>query len=213
MKSLFAAMLMAISLGASAADPQPQLGIEFIQTPQPIPTDNPAKIEVTELFWYGCPHCYHFEEPLEAWVKKLPKDVEFKRVPGVARPSWIPMAKAYYTLEALNLTDKLHSPLFDAIHKQKSLRPDADEPSVIDWITKQSGLDKKKVEDTYRSFSVTTKVSRAMQLFQSSGASGVPSLMINGRFLTSSTMADGNDNALKVTNYLVDQVRKEKAGK
>jgi thiol:disulfide interchange protein DsbA len=211
MKSLFAAMLMAISFNISAADPQ--MGIDFIQTPQPIPTDNPAKLEVTELFWYGCSHCYQFEAPLESWIKKLPADVEVKRVPGVARPTWIPMAKAYYTMESLGLLEKLHTALFDAIHKHKALKPDADEASVIAWITKQSGMDRKKVEDTYRSFSVTTKVSRAMQLFRSSGATGVPSLLIEGRFLTSSTMADGNENALKVTNYILDQVRKEKAVK
>ena len=208
MKSLFAAILMACSLSIGAAEPK--LDLDFKQTPQAIPTENPAKIEVVELFWYGCPHCYHFEEPLAAWVKKLPKDVDFKRIPGVLRPTWVPMGKAHYTLEALNLTEKLHSALFDAIHKQKALNPE-DEAATVEWIAKQSGLDKKKVEDTYRSFSVTTKVSRAMQYIRSSGASGVPTLVIEGRFITSSTMADGNENALKVADYLIDQVRKEKA--
>jgi thiol:disulfide interchange protein DsbA len=213
MKSLFASLLMLLFISSSQADPQPipKAGTEYLPTTQTMPTDNPAKIEVIELFWYGCPHCYRLEPTLEAWVKKLPKDVEFKRVPGIARPNWLPMAKAYYTLEALGLTEKLHSPLFDAIHKLKTLNPE-DDASAIDWITKQSGMDRKKVEDTYRSFSVTTKVSRAYQMFQASGATGVPSLIIEGRYLTSSTLAGGNEDALRVTDYLIEKSRAERAG-
>ena len=213
MKSIFASLLMLLAFTSSYADSPlvPKEGTEYLATPQVMPTDNPAKIEVTELFWYGCPHCYRLEPTLEAWVKKLPKYVEFKRVPGIARPEWVPMAKAYYTLEALGLTEKLHNALFDAIHKQKVLNP-TDEASAINWITKQSGLDHKKVEDTFRSFSVTTKVSRAYQVFQTSGATGVPSLIVEGRYLTSSTLAGGNDEALKVTDYLIEKVRAENAG-
>ncbi|HEY8085164.1 MAG TPA: thiol:disulfide interchange protein DsbA/DsbL [Methylophilaceae bacterium] len=213
MKSLFASVLMLLAFTSSYADtPQvPKEGTEYLATPQVMPTDNPAKIEVTELFWYGCPHCYHLEPTLEAWVKKLPKDVEFKRVPGIARPEWVPMAKAYYTLEAFGLVDKLHSAMFDAIHKQRVLSQTADEPALIDWITKQSGLDRKKVEDTFRSFSVTTKVSRAYQVFQTSGATGVPSLIVEGRYLTSSTLAGSTDDALRVTDYLIAKSRAERA--
>ena len=115
-------------------------------------------------------------------------------------------------MEALNLTDKLHAALFDAIHKQKTLNP-TDEAAAIMWITKQSGLDKKKVEDTYKSFSVTTKVSRAYQVFQASGATGVPTLIVEGRYITSSTLAGGNDEALKVTDYLIEKVRAENASR
>jgi thiol:disulfide interchange protein DsbA len=213
MKSLFASLLMLVAFTSSYADtPQvPKEGTEYLPTTQVMPTDNPAKIEVIELFWYGCPHCYHLEPALDAWLKKLPKDVEFRRVPGIARPEWVPMAKAYYTLEALGITDKLHAALFDAIHKQKVLNP-VDEVAAIAWITKQSGLDRKKVEDTYRSFSVTTKVSRAYQVFQTSGATGVPSLIVEGRYLTSSTLAGSTDDALRVTDYLIAKVRAERAG-
>ena len=215
MKSLFASLLMLLVVSSSYAAeamPVPKAGTEYLPTAQAIPTDNPSKIEITELFWYGCPHCYHLEPTLEAWVKKLPKDVEFKRIPGIARPEWVPMAKAYYTLEALSLTEKLHTALFDAIHKQKALNP-TDEAAAIMWITKQSGLDKKKVEDTYKSFSVTTKVSRAYQVFQASGATGVPSLIVEGRYITSSTLAGGNEEALKVTDYLIEKVRAENASR
>ncbi len=209
MKSLIAAFLMLLATTACA---EPQPGVDFMQTQQAIPTDNPAKIEVVELFWYGCPHCYTLEPQLAAWVKKLPKDVEFKRVPGIARPDWAPMAKAYYAMEQLGLTEKLHAALFNAVHKQRVLRPDSD-TAIIDWLTKQSGLDRKKIEEAYNSFSVNTKVMRAAQIFRASGATGVPSLIIDGRFLTSSTLAGGNEEALAVSDYLIERVRQEKGAK
>ncbi len=221
MKSLIAALLLAVASVTSYAEPEP--GSQFVSTPQVLPTDNSAKVEVVELFWYGCPHCYHLDPAISGWVKKLPKDVDFKRVPGVFRPDWVPMAKAYYTLEALNLLEKLHGSLFEAIHQQKSLKPN-DEAAAIDWITKQSGLDRKKVEETFNSFSVNTKVSRAAQYSKSSGATGVPALIVDGRFLTSVKLATSalprnisNDKAhaelLGVTDYLIQQISQEKAGK
>ena len=207
MKKMLAALVLLLSTQVMAA---PELGNQFKQTAQAIPTDTPAKIEVIELFWYGCPHCYHLEAPLSAWVKKLPQDVYFKRVPGVPRQDWAPMAKAYYTLEALGLLDKLHVPLFDAIHKQKTLNP-TNEKAAIDWVAKQSGLDHKKVTETFNSFSVNTKVMRAVQIFRASGATGVPALIVDGKYLTSSTMAGGNDEVVKVADYIIANVRKDKA--
>ena len=209
MKSFIAAFLMLLATTACA---EPQPGTDFMQTQQAIPTDTPAKIEVVELFWYGCPHCYQFEPTLAAWVKKLPKDVVFKRVPGLPRAEWAPAAKAYYAMEMLGVTEKLHAQLFDAVHKQRALKPDSD-AALIDWITKQSGLDRKKVEEAYNSFSVNTKVMRAAQIFRASGATGVPSLIIEGRFLTSSTLAGGTEESLKVADYLIDKARQEKAAR
>lgn len=209
MKSLIAAFLMLFTV-AACAEPQP--GFEYMQTQQALPTDNPAKIEVIELFWYGCPHCYQLEPTLAAWVKKLPKDVEFKRVPAIARPDWAPGAKAYYTMDALGVTEKLHAALFEAIHKQRTVKPN-DDAALIDWITKQGGLDRKKVEEAYNSFTVNTKMMRASQIFRASGATGVPSLIVDGKYLTSSTLAGGNDEALKTADYLIDKARKEKTGK
>jgi thiol:disulfide interchange protein DsbA len=209
MKKLLTALMLLVSTQLLAA---PQVGQQFKQTAQAIPSDTPSKIEVIELFWYGCPHCYHLEAPLSAWVKKLPQDVTFKRVPGVPRQDWAPMAKAYYTLEALGLVDKLHAPLFEAIHKQKTLNP-TNEKAAIDWIAKQSGLDHKKVAETFNSFSVNTKVMRAVQTFRASGATGVPALIVDGKYLTSSTMAGGNDEVIKVADYIIANVRKDKAAK
>ena len=188
----------------------PQVGNNFDAVAQPIPTDNAAKIEVMEIFWYGCIHCYQMDAPLNAWVKKLPSDVYFKRLPGLPNASWAPMAKAFYAMETLGVSEKLHTPLFDAIHKSKTLNP-TDEKAIIDWMTLQSKMDKVKVEAAFKSFTINTNLNRAAQIFRSSGATGVPSLVIDGKYITSSTMNGGNEQALKVADYIIENVRKDKA--
>lgn len=208
MKRLLSALMLLASFNVLAADPQ--LGKDFDKTLQAIPTDTPNKIEVTEVFWYGCIHCYHMDPILNAWVKKLPADVAFKRVPGLPQPTWAPMAKAFYAMEDLKLSDKLHTALFDAINKDKTLNP-TDEAAAIDWMTKKSGLDKSKVEASFKSFSMNNKLNQAAQVFRASGATGVPSFIINGQFITSSTMAGGNEQALKTAEYIIANIRADKA--
>ncbi len=198
-----------LNMSAAFAD-APKLGTEFDAVAQPITTENVAKIEVMEIFWYGCPHCYHMEEPLNAWVKKLPSDVYFKRVPGLPNASWAPMAKAFYAMETLGVSDKLHTKLFEAIHKTKTLNP-TDEAAAIAWVTAQSGLDKLKVEQAFKSFTTNTNLNRAAQLFRASGATGVPTLVIDGKYITSATQAGGNEQALKVADYIIGNVRSDKA--
>jgi thiol:disulfide interchange protein DsbA len=206
-KGLAVLMLMMSTFAFADA---PKKGVEFDTVAQQIPTDNPAKIEVTEIFWYGCIHCYQMDTPLNAWVKKLPTDVAFKRLPGLPNPSWAPMAKAFYAMESLGLAEKLHTPLFDAVHKSKTLNP-TDEAAAIVWVTAQSGMDKLKVEQAFKSFSMNANLSHAAQVFRNSGATGVPTLMVDGKYLTSSTMAGGNEQALKVADYIIANVRADKA--
>jgi protein dithiol oxidoreductase (disulfide-forming) len=207
MKKFLTGLLLILSTHVMAEAPNSDA---FEAVAQTITTDNPAKIEVMEIFWYGCIHCYHMDPLLNKWAKTLPKDVYFKRVPGLPNPSWAPMAKAYYAMETLGVLDKLHTPLFDAVHKSKNLNP-VDEKAIIAWVTQNSGLDKLKVEQAFKSFSINTKLNRAAQLFRASGATGVPSLVIDGKYITSSTMSGGNEQALTTADYIIDHVRKDKA--
>ena len=211
-KSLAILMLSLSTAGIStlAMAEAPKIGAQFDAVAQPIATDNAAKIEVMEIFWYGCIHCYQMDAPLTAWVKKLPSDVYFKRVPGLPNPSWAPMAKAFYAMETLGVAEKLHTPLFDAINKSKTLNP-TDEKAAIAWVTQQSGMDKLKVEQAFKSFTINTNLNRAAQIFRASGATGVPSLVIDGKYITSSTMSGGNEQALKVADYIIGNVRADKA--
>ncbi|MFM2441028.1 MAG: hypothetical protein RLZZ349_755 [Pseudomonadota bacterium] len=207
MKKMLSALMLLASFNVLAADSQ--IGKDFDKTLQVIPSDNPNKIEVTEVFWYGCIHCYHMDPLLNAWVKKLPADVVFKRMPGLPQPAWAPMAKAFYAMDDLKLSDKLHTALFDAIHKEKVLDP-TNEVAAIDWMTKKSGLDKSKVDAAFKSFSMNNKLNQAAQFFRATGATGVPSFIINGQFITSSTMAGGNEQALKTVDYIVGNIRADK---
>lgn len=206
-KNLLSACMLLASFNVFA---EPQIGKDFDKTAQVIPNETPNKIEVTEIFWYGCIHCYHMDPMLDAWVKKLPADVVFKRLPGLPQPAWAPMAKAFYAMEDLKLSAKLHTALFDAIHKEKTLNP-TDEVAAINWMTKKSGLDKQKVEEAFKSFSMNNKLNRAAQTFRASGATGVPSFIIDGQFITSSTMAGGNEQALKTADYIIGNIRADKA--
>ena len=202
--------LSSLSFAPLALAEVPQVGNNFDAVAQPIPTDNAAKIEVMEIFWYGCIHCYQMETPLNTWVKKLPADVYFKRMPGLPNASWAPMAKAFYAMETLGVSEKLHTPLFEAVHKSKSLNP-TDEKAIVAWVTQQSKMDKAKVEAAFKSFTINTNLNRAAQIFRASGATGVPSLVIDGKYFTSSTMNGGNEQALKVADYIIENVRKDKA--
>ncbi len=208
MKKLLSALMLLASFNVLAADPQ--IGKDFDKTTQAIPTDSANKIEVTEVFWYGCIHCYHMDPLLNAWVKKLPADVVFKRMPGLPQPAWAPMAKAFYAMEDLKVSEKLHTALFDAVNKEKSLDP-TNEAAAINWLTKKSGLDKAKVEGAFKSFSMNNKLNQAANFFRASGATGVPSLVIDGQFITSSTMAGGNEQALKTADYIISNLRADKA--
>ncbi|MGQ3089950.1 MAG: thiol:disulfide interchange protein DsbA/DsbL [Methylophilus sp.] len=212
MKKMLLSLMLLAGLTSTAALADPQAGQQFDQVTQQIATDQPAKIEVMEIFWYGCPHCYHMEQPLDAWVKKLPADVYFKRVPALPNAGWAPMAKTFYAMQELGVLDKLHGQLFDAIHKSKTLNP-ADEAAAMDWVIKQGGLDKVKVEKAFKSFATTMQLNKAMQVFKASGATGVPSLIIDGKYITGSSMAGGNDAALQTADFIINNVRKDKAKK
>lgn len=190
---------------------EPKMGNEFNKTAQVIQTEGGDKIEVVEVFWYGCPHCYHMDPPLNAWVKALPDDVTFRRVPGLPMAKWEPMAKAFYAMQDLGIFEQFHHELFEAIHGPNGYSQIAvNEKAVIAWMSKISDIEISKVEAVFNSFSMRNKLSQAGQYFKRSGATGVPSLVIDGRFITSSTMADGNEAALQVADYIIDNIRNDK---
>ena len=191
---------------------EPKPGINFKKTKEIIATDSPGKIEVVEMFWYGCIHCYKIDPYLDEWADKLPKDIVFKKVPAVPRKDWVPMAKAYYALETLDLNKKLHEKLFDAIHKDKTVDPGS-ERDVIKWIALTSKKNIEDVKAAFNTFSMKAKISNSYKMFRSAGATGVPTIIIDGKYLTSSTMAGGEKNTIELLNYIIDNVRKDKSKK
>ncbi len=200
-------LLISFSTALLAVEPKP--GVNFKTTKNIIPTESKDKIEVVELFWYGCIHCFNMDPYLDKWADNLPKDVTFKRIPAIPRKDWIESAKAYYALETLGVVNKLHEKLFDAIHKEKSLKHN-DTRALIKWISVNGKLDKKDVESAFNSFSMKAKLSRSYKIFKSAGATGVPTMIIDGKYFTSSTMAGGEQNAIDIMNFIIKNVRKDK---
>jgi thiol:disulfide interchange protein DsbA len=166
-----------------------------------------GKIEVVEFFWYSCPHCNAFEPKLNAWLKKLPPDVSFRRVPVAFRDDFVPQQRLYYTLEAMGKVDELHDKVFDAIHQQH--QPTDREDRILAFAEK-NGLDRAKFQELYNSFGVATKARKAKQLQDDYEVDGVPALGVAGRYYTDGTLAGGMDRALFVVDYLIGQARTAK---
>lgn len=201
-----AAGTLAMPLVAQAQQPgKPVAGRDFQQVDPRAPVDAPAgKIEVVEFFWYSCPHCNAFEPTLAAWIKKLPKDVAFKRVPVAFRDDFVPQQRLYFALEAMGLVDKLHAKVFEAIHAKKQRLARVED--IAPWVASQ-GVDEAKFLEQYNSFSASSKARRAVQLQDAYHIEGVPALGVAGRFFTDGAMAGGMDRALQVADALVADVR------
>ncbi len=204
-----AALLVELqALPVMAQGKPPEEGVDYIKLDKPAPTDAPnGKIEVVEFFWYHCPHCHHFEPELQAWVKNLPKDVSFRRVPVAFRPDFVFDQKLYYTLEEMGLVDKMHARAFAAIHTEKLDLSNRD--TIIKWATAQ-GIDKTKFTKIYDSFSVASKATRATQLQTAYNVTGVPALGIGGQFYTDGSLAQSMPRALQVANELIGTLRRKK---
>jgi thiol:disulfide interchange protein DsbA len=186
----------------------PVEGTNYVRLQQQAPTVAPAgKIEVVEFFWYGCPHCNHFEPYLAAWVAKLPADVFFRRVPVAFRENPFGVhQKLYYALEAMGLIPTLHAKVFHAMHEE-GLKLDKLE-LITDFLSKQ-GVDKDKFTAAFNSFGVQTKCRQAKTLMDAYKIDGVPTLGFGGQFYTSVGLAGGTpEKAIAVSDALIDKLRK-----
>ena len=183
-------------------------GKDYITLERPVTTEaGNGKIEVLEFFWSSCPHCNQFEPAFEQWAKNAPKDVVVRRVPVAFRDDFVPQQRLYYTLEAMNLVDKMHLRVFTAIHGEKlMLNSDA---AVLAWADKQ-GIDRAKFEQAYKSFGVATKSKRAVQLQNDFKIEGVPSLGVAGRYYIDGTLAGSMPRALQVADALIAQRRQNR---
>lgn len=186
----------------------PKAGTEYIVLGKPAPIDTPAgKVEVVEFFSYNCPHCADFEPKLEPWVKQLPANVAFRRIPVPFVGNDVePKQRLYYTLEAMGKVDEFQLKLFQAIHQRReNINGDA---AILAWSEKQPGLDAKKFADLYKSFSVVGKAKRASQLTNDYAVAGVPAFGVAGRWYFDGTTAGGMDRVLQIAEFLIGEARK-----
>ena len=199
-----------LSLSALAAGPEAFEGHEYARLKNPQPVATGSKIEVLEFFWYRCPHCFQLEPGLNTWLKTLPRDAQVRRVPAVFRDDWMPGAKLYYTLEQMKLLDRLHHKVFDAYHVENI---NLNDPAVLGgWIAKQ-GVDRKKFEGIYNSFSTQSKATQGAQLATAYAISGVPAFIIDGKYTTSVSMAGSQARLFEVLDQLIVKARAERGSK
>lgn len=207
---LFAAAVLLASIVTSGAQGQIVEGRDYTVLPHPRPTDSGKNIEVLEFFWYGCPHCYDLHPHIKAWLETMPKDVSFRYVPAIFRPNWIPGVKTFYALEALGARDRLHDKVYEAIHRGKI---DLTKEEVLfDWIAKQ-GIDRQKFIDAYNSFSVQNQVSRSTQMSKDYNLTGVPALVVDGKYMTSGRMGGTPQDTIRILDELIEKARSERMKK
>ena len=202
-----AALPAALWSGSAAAQGGPVEGTHYSRLAQPVPVSVPAgKVEVIEFFSYACGHCFKLEPFLAAWAGKLPPDVVFKRVPGVGSGAWSQLGLLYYSLEAMGKLDALHEKAFDAMHKENTNL--ANVKIREQWLAKQ-GIDAVQYASVEKSFSVQSKLSRAAQMMGSYKVDGVPMLIVNGKYVTSTGHAGGPEKVVPVVEQLIAMARKD----
>lgn len=206
---LSAALVTASLFGmtAQAADVPLEAGKTYVELTNPVPVSVPGKIEVVELFWYGCPHCYAFEPTINPWVEKLPSDVNFKRIPAMFGGPWDAHGQLFLTLEAMGIEHKVHNAVFEAIQKQGKRLTKPDE--MADFVATQ-GVDKDKFLATFNSFAIQGQIKQAKELAQKYGVQGVPTMIVNGKYRFDLGTTGGPEQTLNVADQLI---AKERAAK
>ena len=170
-------------------------------TPAQPTTVQDGKVEVLELFWYGCPHCYAFEPHIESWLKTKANYIEYVRFPAIfSSETWKLHAAAYYTAKALGVVDKIHAPLFDAIHKER--RKLATTDALANFFNDVAGVDKEKFNNTMNSFLVQSQLNRSREMSRRYGVGGVPAIIVNGKWRIESGNAGSHSNMLRLAGHL-----------
>ena len=170
------------------------------------PGDDPETVQVTEFFWYGCPHCYRFAPHVERWLENKPADVEFRHMPAVFAPSWEIHGRAFYAAKVLGVLDQFHMPMFRAMHEEGRRFGTTEE---IGEFVASLGIDRKKFVDTMDSFAVDSRMRRAKSLQQTYGIAGTPSVVIDGRYVTSGSEAGSFERMIEIINERVAAVRRD----
>lgn len=196
-------LLPTLALAAGDSIKSYTVGEDYALVTPALPGGSDGKVQVVELFWYGCPHCFQFESYVHDWEKSKPANVEFIRIPAIFNnPRWKLHASAFYTAEVLGVMDKFHGPFFNAIHIGRKRMTSKDE--IRDFFA-GIGVDNKTFDETFDSFAVQSKVRRAADLSRKYGISGVPSMAVDGKYLVDGPMAKSYDNMLRIVNALAEK--------
>jgi len=206
---MIAFLCLVMAAAASAAEGfQYEEGTHFVKLEVPVKTRDPAVVEVTEYFSYGCPHCYRLEPLISQWKDGLPADVEFNRTPAIWKVTGYELyARTYYTAQALGVLEQVHGPLFNAIHGERRRILDLE---AMTAFLAQHDVDAEKFVKTFSdSFGVKAMYQQAIARQRVYRSGGVPAIIVNGKYRIEASMVDNsNANMLKVAAFLVDRERR-----
>lgn len=203
---IISAALVAASLfGMSAQAAEPiQAGKQYVELSSAVPVSQPGKIEVVELFWYGCPHCYAFEPIINPWVEKLPADVNFVRIPAMFGGPWDAHGQLFITLDTMGVEHKVHAAVFEAI--QKGGKRLTDKNDMADFVATQ-GVSKAEFLKTFDSFAVKGKIAQYKELAKKYEVTGVPTMIVNGKYRFDLGTSGGPEATLQVADQLIAKER------
>lgn len=192
--------------GVSAADYQQ--GQHYAEAGKEMPRNNDSqKVQVVELFSYSCPHCFRLDPQVTEWKQTLPENAEFQLVPAIFRDSWLQLARVFYAAEQTGDLEMLHPKLFSAIHVENRRLTTEDE--LLDFVEEQ-GIDREAFTKQMNSFTVQTKVKKALVMSQTSGITGVPAMVVDGKYRTDAPQAGGLEAMLDVVDHLIEKTAAEK---
>ena len=200
-------LFMSVSL-ANASDFAFEEGVHYVELERPIRTKSGTNIQVAEYFSYGCPHCYQFEPLIHAWHEDLSDDVEFVRTPAIWNEDYRVYAHTYVTLEAMGMLDKAHVAIFNAIHND---RRRLNRPAQMAQFLEGYGINSEDFAKAYNSFGVRAALQQAEAAGRAYYSSGVPALIVNGRYRIEGSMAGSNANMLRVADFLIEKERQRLA--
>lgn len=213
MKNWFRGLMLALALTPLACSAQATAnyseGKEYKKVREAVPPADLKRVTVEEFFWYGCPHCFHLDPIIEAWKSKKGPDVDFQRVPNtLGSPTGELHMRAFYIAEALKVSDKIHKPLFDAIHVTHlpMNTPDA----LKGLFQKEAGVSPADFDKNTSSFLVDSRMRRAQQLSMSYAITSVPTIVVGGKYATSAAQAGSPEKALQVVDFLIEKIKKER---
>lgn len=196
--------ILAVSFMAQATAATFEEGKHYQELDTPVRTASDSGIEVAEVFWYGCPHCYTFKPLIESWAEDRADDVDYVKIPAALGNSWEPHAKAFYALEAMGELDKVHDALFDALAGER--RPLNSGEVLADFVANH-GVDGEEFLKNYNSFGVNAKMQQAQSKIRGARVTGTPTMIVNGKYRVTASMAGGHEKVLEVVDYLIEQER------
>jgi thiol:disulfide interchange protein DsbA len=212
MKRFFALAVLMLAMpfafAAQEAAPKYVEGTQYVRLPQPVRTADPSRIEVVEVFWYGCPHCFHLEPLINDWKKTLKPDVDFHRSPAMWNQTMAVHAQAFYAAQALGVLDRMHAPLFSALNDERKKLDNEDELAAF---FAANGVKEADFRKAFKAFGVESSVKQADARARSYGITGTPELVVNGKYRVSGRSAGTPAEMLKVVDFLVDKERAERA--